>query len=68
MLIASTRNTLIKQLGGEKFGESIFTTEKHELTAEGFKKHEAHTKQYVYQDFADAGGGTWKLTLLGRTR
>ncbi|RPA78899.1 actin depolymerizing protein [Ascobolus immersus RN42] len=44
MLIASTRNTLIKQLGGEKFGDSIFTTEKHELTAEGFKKHEAHTK------------------------
>lgn len=45
MLIASTRNTLIRELGSEKFGESIFTTEKHELTAEGFRKHDAHTKE-----------------------
>ncbi|KAL7270435.1 Twinfilin-1 [Rhizina undulata] len=42
MLFASTRNTLLRELGTEKFGESIFSTMKKELTAEGFKKHDAH--------------------------
>lgn len=47
MLFASTRNTLTRELGGEKFGESIFATEKKELTAEGFKKHDAHMEKSV---------------------
>ncbi|TGZ85499.1 actin depolymerizing protein [Ascodesmis nigricans] len=42
MLFASTRTTLTRELGSEKFGESIFATEKSELTAEGFRKHDAH--------------------------
>lgn len=45
MLFAATRNTLIKELGGEKFGESIFATTKAELSAEGFRKHDAHVAQ-----------------------
>lgn len=45
MLFASTRNTLIRELGSEKFTENIFATEKHELTAEGFKKHDDHVKK-----------------------
>lgn len=48
MLFASTRSTLVKELGGEKFGESIFATMKAEVTAEGFKKHDAHVAQYVF--------------------
>ncbi|KAF1987911.1 actin depolymerizing protein [Aulographum hederae CBS 113979] len=44
MLFASTRLTLVRELGSEHFGESFFTTEASELTAEGWKKHEAHTK------------------------
>ncbi|KAH8150355.1 uncharacterized protein LAJ45_05566 [Morchella importuna] len=42
MLFASTRNTLLRELGTERFGESIFATVKEELTAEGFKRHDAH--------------------------
>src|SRR5690606_32274572 len=45
MLFASTRNTLVRELGSEKFAENMFATEKHELTAEGFKKHDAHVKK-----------------------
>ncbi|KAF3924920.1 Twinfilin-1 [Orbilia brochopaga] len=42
MLFASTRNTLTRELGTERFSESIFVTTKAEVTAEGFKKHDAH--------------------------
>ncbi|KAL5117608.1 Twinfilin-1 [Pleosporales sp. CAS-2024a] len=42
MLFASTRLTLVRELGGEHFAESIFTTEPAELTAEGWEKHLAH--------------------------
>lgn len=42
MLFASTRLTLVRELGIERFRETIFATEKAELTAEGFKKHDAH--------------------------
>ncbi|KAK6341265.1 Twinfilin-1 [Orbilia brochopaga] len=42
MLFASTRNTLMRELGTERFSESIFATTKAEVTAEGFKKHDAH--------------------------
>ncbi|KAK8252402.1 hypothetical protein HDK77DRAFT_460656 [Phyllosticta capitalensis] len=42
MLFASTRLTLVRELGGEKFEESIFATDANELTAEGWARHEAH--------------------------
>lgn len=70
MLFASTRNTLLRELGTEKFRESIFATTKDELTAEGFQKHEAHsikpaplteeekTLQEVRRAEADAQHGT----------
>ncbi|KAH7408581.1 hypothetical protein DE146DRAFT_777127 [Phaeosphaeria sp. MPI-PUGE-AT-0046c] len=45
MLFASTRLTLVRELGGEHFPESIFTTEPAELTAEGWEKHIAHEKK-----------------------
>lgn len=49
MLFASTRNTLLRELGTERFGESIFATMKEELTPEGFKKHDAHEARYSYR-------------------
>lgn len=42
MLFASTRLTLVRELGGENFQDSIFTTEADELTAQGWEKHLAH--------------------------
>ncbi|EWC47040.1 hypothetical protein DRE_03802 [Drechslerella stenobrocha 248] len=42
MLFASTRNTLMRELGTDRFSESIFATTKAELTADGFKRHDAH--------------------------
>jgi twinfilin len=42
MLFASTRLTLTRELGGDKFRETIFATMKSELTAEGFRKHDKH--------------------------
>jgi LmbE family N-acetylglucosaminyl deacetylase len=42
MLFASTRLTLVRELGIERFRESIFTTTKEELTKEGFDKHDKH--------------------------
>lgn len=44
MLFASTRLTLVRELGGEHFPESIFTTEAAELTAEGWQRHVQHTE------------------------
>lgn len=44
MLFASTRLTLVRELGIERFRETIFATTKAELTAEGFKKHDQHTE------------------------
>ncbi|WPH02957.1 Hypothetical protein R9X50_00582900 [Acrodontium crateriforme] len=43
MLSASTRLTLVRELGIERFRETIFATEMDELTAQGWAKHEAHT-------------------------
>ncbi|KAK5118288.1 hypothetical protein LTR62_002801 [Meristemomyces frigidus] len=43
MLFASTRLTLARELGLERFREQVFATEASELTAEGWAKHEAHT-------------------------
>ena len=42
MLFASTRLTLVRELGLERFRQQIFCTEKEELTPEGWAKHEAH--------------------------
>jgi twinfilin len=42
MLFASTRLTLVRELGIERFRETIFATNREELTAEGFKKHDQH--------------------------
>ena len=41
MLFASTRLTLVKELGGERFRESLFVTEMKELEKEGWEKHDA---------------------------
>ena len=42
MLFASTRLTLVRELGLERFRQQVFCTEKEELTKEGWAKHEAH--------------------------
>lgn len=44
MLFASTRLTLVRELGIERFRETIFATTKEELTKEGFEKHDKHVK------------------------
>jgi len=44
MLFASTRLTIVRELGIERFRETLFATEKAELTAEGWAKHEKHTQ------------------------
>ncbi|KAL9603920.1 MAG: hypothetical protein Q9219_000858 [cf. Caloplaca sp. 3 TL-2023] len=43
-LFASTRLTLIRELGAEKFSEQIFATESGDLSAEGWEKWERHGK------------------------
>ena len=42
MLFASTRLTLVRELGTERFREQIFATTKEELTKEGFENHDKH--------------------------
>lgn len=44
MLFASTRLTLLRELGGEHFSESVFCTEAEELTSQGWEKHVKHTE------------------------
>lgn len=44
MLFASTRLTLVRELGSEHFRETIFVTVPEELSEKGFQKHDAHTK------------------------
>lgn len=34
--------TLVRELGSEKFKETIYVTTKEELTKEGFEKHDKH--------------------------
>ncbi len=48
MLFASTRLTLVRELGAERFRETIFVTSKDELTAEGFRKLDKHAELYVW--------------------
>ncbi|KAI1160992.1 hypothetical protein F5B18DRAFT_467117 [Nemania serpens] len=43
MLFASTRLTLVRELGSEHFRETIFTTTADELTPAGFARHDKHT-------------------------
>lgn len=44
MLFASTRLTLVRELGADHFAESIFCTEAAELTEGGWEKHVQHTE------------------------
>lgn len=44
MLFASTRLTLVRELGREHFRETIFATTKDELSPEGFQRHDKHEK------------------------
>lgn len=44
MLFASTRLTLVRELGREHFRETIFATTREELTPEGFLRHDKHEK------------------------
>ena len=41
MLFASTRLTFVRELGAERFRESLFATEMKELEKEGWEKHDA---------------------------
>jgi twinfilin-like protein len=70
MLFASTRLTLVRELGAERFRETLFANTKQELTAEGWKKHDKHeqlkaplteeerTLQGVKEAEAEASRGT----------
>ncbi|MCJ1451179.1 Twinfilin-1 [Mycoblastus sanguinarius] len=70
MLFASTRLTLVRELGAERFRESLFVTEMKELEKEGWEKHDAHgalkaplteeeeSLQGVKEAEAEARGGT----------
>jgi twinfilin-like protein len=43
MLFASTRLTLVRELGSEHFRDTFFATMPEELSPAGFKKHDAHS-------------------------
>jgi twinfilin-like protein len=43
MLFASTRLTLVRELGSEHFRDTFFATTADELSPAGFEKHEAHS-------------------------
>jgi len=70
MLFASTRLTLVRELGTERFRESLFITELKELEKEGWEKHDAsgalkaplteeeQTLQGVKEAEAEERGGT----------
>lgn len=44
MLFASTRLTLVRELGIEHFRETFLVNSNSEMTADGFAKHDAHNK------------------------
>ncbi|KAI9659418.1 MAG: Twinfilin-1 [Bathelium mastoideum] len=44
-LFASTRLTLLRDLGAEHFPETLFATGLDELTRDGWRRHEAHVSQ-----------------------
>lgn len=43
MLFASSRLTLVRELGSEHFRDTLFVTTPEELSESGFKKHDAHS-------------------------
>ena len=47
MLFASSRLTLVRELGSDRFRETIFATEKADLSAHGFQQHDRHESQYA---------------------
>lgn len=55
MLFASTRLTLVRELGIERFRETLFVTEASELTPEGWARHEKHTAQEAPLTEEEAG-------------
>lgn len=55
MLFASTRLTLVRELGIERFRETLFVTEASELTAEGWARHEKHSAQEAPLTEEEAG-------------
>ncbi|KAI1488342.1 hypothetical protein F5X96DRAFT_90432 [Biscogniauxia mediterranea] len=70
MLFASSRLTLVRELGSEHFRDTIFATDADELSPEGFAKHDRHneleaplteeerTLGEVKRAEAEAGAGT----------
>lgn len=44
MLFASTRLTLVRELGSEHFRDTVFANSAEELTPQGFKKQDAHSE------------------------
>lgn len=70
MLFASTRLTLVRELGAERFRDTLFATELKELSREGWEKHDAsgalkaplteeeETLKGVRDAEAEARGGT----------
>ena len=42
MLFAATRLTLVRELGTERFRETLFATTKQELTPDGWRRHDRH--------------------------
>lgn len=44
MLFASTRLTLVRELGVERFRETVFVTSGEELTPKGWERHERHNR------------------------
>lgn len=44
MLFASTRLTLVRELGREHFRETIFATTRDELSPAGFERHDKHER------------------------
>lgn len=75
-LFAATRLTLVRELGTERFRETISATTKHELTAEGWRKHdksgelkaplteEEQSLQNVKEAEAEASRGTTSRTSI----
>ncbi|PNS15262.1 Twinfilin-2 [Sphaceloma murrayae] len=58
MLFASTRLTLVRELGIERFGETLFCTEAKEVTPEGWERHVRHLgteKPLTEEERASAG-------------
>ncbi|KAH0349021.1 actin monomer binding protein-like protein, partial [Aureobasidium melanogenum] len=75
MLFASTRLTLVRELGVERFRETVFCTTAEELTPEGWDRHEKHNRldaplteeeaglKYIKEAEALESGGTGGKSL-----